>query len=452
MHLAGERFAGVRVELSDSVLTARAGVVAVAQLLKRHAQLPQILDPKFPVPGGFSDSTVAITYICQLAQDVTAFDSIENMRRDPSFAAALKIHALPSAPTVRQRIEARATDWLMPLSEANVRMLERARIELKRLPSGRVPLNGDVTVLRNDRSEKEDAGYTYQRTVGFAPLALYLGSEGYLLELALRPGTQHSALESDYALERVVPMARRLTDAPLLVRLDSGFDSQRIYRVLDEARVAGELDYLVKWNPRKRDLEAIYAARLTANSSFVETREGLSYTLWREPGAGQFRLLKLSVQTIDRSGQRLLLPKLKLEGWNTTLGALEDQAIIDLYAAHGTHEQFHAEIKSDLNFERLPSGKFDANDCVCSLEMLAYNALRIIGQQALNGMDSPVRHPADRRRMKTTLREFIDTPGRLIRHARQTILAIPRHWAGAAMFQRFMQGALFAAAAPQAPS
>jgi len=35
-----------------------------------------------------------------------------------------------------------------------------------------VPLDGDVTVLRNDRSEKEDAGYTYQRTVGYAPLAL----------------------------------------------------------------------------------------------------------------------------------------------------------------------------------------------------------------------------------------------------------------------------------------
>jgi len=44
MHLPGERFAGVRVVLSDSVLTARAGVVAVAQLLKRHAQLPQSQD------------------------------------------------------------------------------------------------------------------------------------------------------------------------------------------------------------------------------------------------------------------------------------------------------------------------------------------------------------------------------------------------------------------------
>ena len=44
-------------------LTARAGITAVAQKLKRHAQLPQVLDPKFPILGGFPDSAVAMTYI-----------------------------------------------------------------------------------------------------------------------------------------------------------------------------------------------------------------------------------------------------------------------------------------------------------------------------------------------------------------------------------------------------
>ena len=70
-------------------LTARAGITAVAQILKRHAQLPQVLDPKFPILGGFPDSAVAMTYIALLAQGQTAFDGVDNMRRDPTFAAAL---------------------------------------------------------------------------------------------------------------------------------------------------------------------------------------------------------------------------------------------------------------------------------------------------------------------------------------------------------------------------
>ncbi|MGV0036717.1 MAG: hypothetical protein ACNYPE_17840 [Candidatus Azotimanducaceae bacterium WSBS_2022_MAG_OTU7] len=30
-----------------------------------------------------------------------------------------------------------------------------------------------------------------------------------------------------------------------------------------------------------------------------------------------------------------------------------------LYADHGTSEQFHREFKTDMDIERLPSGKFD---------------------------------------------------------------------------------------------
>jgi hypothetical protein len=44
---------------------------------------------------------------------------------------------------------------------------------------------------------------------GYCPFAVYLGSLGYCLELALRPGVQHSAAESQYNFERALPMAPR---------------------------------------------------------------------------------------------------------------------------------------------------------------------------------------------------------------------------------------------------
>ena len=57
--------------------------------------------------------------------------------------------------------------------------------------------------------------------------------------------------------------------------------------------------------------------------------------------------------------------------------------MIELYHQHGTSEQFHSEIKSDMDLERLPSGKFATNALVLSLGQVAYNILRLCGQTSL---------------------------------------------------------------------
>ena len=68
-----------------------------------------------------------------------------------------------------------------------------------------------------------------------------------------------------------------------------------------------------------------------------------------------------------------------------------------LYQDHGTSEQFHSEFKTDLDIERLPSGKFDTNDLVLAFGVFAYNILRFIGLIGLTGEVAPLRHPAKRR-------------------------------------------------------
>ncbi len=107
------------------------------------------------------------------------------------------------------------------------------------------------------------------------------------------------------------------------------------------------------------------------------------------------RIYRLTEHTIDKHGNALLLPAYKLEGRTTTLPSRFGCAdIIALYCDHGTHEQFHSEFKSDMDVERLPSGKFDTNYWVCALAAVAMNILRLIGQNALTGKDAPLRHTA----------------------------------------------------------
>jgi hypothetical protein len=58
-----------------------------------------------------------------------------------------------------------------------------------------------------------------------------------------------------------------------------------------------------------------------------------------------------------------------------------------LYHDHGTSEQFHSELKSelksDLNIEQLPSGKLCVNQIVLLCGMLAFDLLRTLGQEVI---------------------------------------------------------------------
>ncbi len=92
-------------------------------------------------------------------------------------------------------------------------------------------------------------------------------------------------------------------------------------------------------------------------------------TVWEEDAhvgtVAVRRIFRLTERSILANSQRLLLPEMTPEGWDTILpDSLDAQAVIALYADHGTHEPFHAETKTDLDLERLPSGKFAANDLV----------------------------------------------------------------------------------------
>lgn len=335
------------------------------------------------------------------------------------------------------------------------------------LACGWLPLDVDTFAMDNGGTAKQGVGRTYAGVDGYCPLAAYLGQHGFCLELALRPGVQHSASETDFNLQRIVPMAQRLSaagpKAPILARLDSGFDSAALMREFEACNQvcnqagspqAGspQVDWLIKWNPRSTDVAAL-GTKLDADTTthWDRPREGKRVTTWEQAvsidGIGRplRRVLRLSWRTIDKHGQMLIEPQLTLEGWTTSLPAhLDARAIIALYADHGTHEQFHSEFKTDLDLTRLPSGKFDTNYLVCQLAALAMNILRLMGQRGLLGPDAPVRHGAKRRRIKTVMQELIYRAGRLIATGRRLILGLGANDRAAKVFAR-LHGELFAA-------
>jgi Transposase DDE domain group 1 len=442
-------------------LTPLAGLALVGHYLKALQPVLGRLDATLPVKSGVANSDIVRSYVGLLVQGKSDFDAIENFRGDAFYKQALSITLLPSSPTLRQRMDARAGemfDFAAPMIET---LLAGQRPDYGVLPCGWLPLDVDTFAMDNGGTVKEGVGRTYAGVDGYCPLAAYLGSNGFCLELALRPGVQHSAAETDFNLERVIPMAQRLSaagpKAPILVRLDSGFDSVRLMRGIESCNGLGvpQVDWLIKWNPRSTDVAAL-AARLDADAAthWEHPRAGKRVTLWEQavsiegtlrPVHPVRRVLRLIERRIDKHGQALIVPELTLEGWTTSLPArFGVKEIIALYADHGTHEQFHSEFKTDLDLTRLPSGKFDTNYLVCQLAALAMNILRLMGQRGLLGPDAPVRHSAKRRRIKTVMQELIYRAGRLIQTGRRIILGLGANDRAAKAFAR-VHGELSAA-------
>jgi hypothetical protein len=449
----------IEVKQLDYDLTPVGGLALVGHYLKALTPQWARLDATLPVRGGVSNSDVLRSYVGLLVQGKSDFDAIEGYRGDKFFKEALGIELLPSSPTLRQRLDAQAVALFEHVPAMIERLLASQRPDYGVLPCGWLPLDVDTFAMDNGGTAKEGVGRTYAGVDGYCPLAAYLGAHGFCLELALRPGVQHSARETDFNLERVIPLAQRLSaagpKAPILARLDSGFDSAALMRSIEVCNRAGQpqVDWLIKWNPRSVDTASLLA-RLQADpcTRWHEPRQGKRVTVWEEAVSVEGitrpvrRILRLTERSIDRRGQQLLVPEVELEGWTTSLGAGQFDAdkIMALYADHGTHEQFHAEFKTDLDLERLPSGKFDTNYLVCQLAALAMDILRLMGQRGLLGPDAPIRHPAKRRRLKTVMQELIYRAGRLIEHGRRLILGLGANDRAAKAFAR-LDGELFAA-------
>jgi hypothetical protein len=64
------------------------------------------------------------------------------------------------------------------------------------------------------------------------------------------------------------------------------------------------------------------------------------------------------------------------------------------------------------------------------------NLLRLVGQHTLHGPDAPVRHSAQRRRIRTVIQELMFKAARMVDHARQWVLGLGANDRAFAVFER----------------
>jgi len=420
------------IEQSDhEFYTSHSGLALVGLCINKFSEMSRIIGRKIKKRANvISHADLLSSYLGLLCLGKSDYEAMTAMRQDAYFKNALSITNVPSAERLRQRLDQEAGAYLSVAENSSINLLKNAKVPLSAVDTGHVPLDADVFPQDNSGTKKEHVSRTYKGCDGYAPMAAYIGQEGWCLEVELRPGSQHSQEGFPAFMQRVLTKARQLTTKKLLVRLDSAHDAIE-NRVL--LRKAKDVSYIIKWNPRSENTSEL-RKKAFAEGLVDEPRPGKKVATITVCKTQQFedesfvftKVVRITERCTDKNGQVLLVPDVTIDGWWTNLDLPADK-VIGLYKNHGLSEQFHSEFKTDLDLERLPSGKFATNKAVMALGAFAYNILRFIGQLGLLGENSPVRHPAKRRRLKTVIQELIYLAARIIRSGRRLQLRFSRH-------------------------
>jgi hypothetical protein len=422
----------IRIKHGMERLASHGGLIHIGALLdaidfKKHFDIineVHCVDPKIS-HGDILSSMIALISIGK-----PDYDAIEIFReKQDFFTKAMDIAKCPSSSTIRQRIDligGKADRKLKDLSMDLIRSCSPAITPLHTSAGDFIALDMDVSPFDNSKTQKEGVSRTYKGVDGFAPMFAYLGTEGYLVNLELREGKQHCQKNTPGFIKETLESVRKITDKPILLRLDSGNDSK------DNFPDVTNVDFIIKRNLRRESVQGwvdlakqVGQLRLCRQDKRVwigKTTVGINGEPLPHP-------INFEVtERLTKKGQRLMFPEYQIDTYWCSIEDMPPREVIHLYHDHGTSEQFHSEIKTDMGLERLPSGFFDSNSLILHLGMMAYNMLRIIGQVSLEEGDvnqQPLtrRKKVTRRRIRTVMQDLMYMAGRLITRGRRWFLS-----------------------------
>ena len=426
---------------TDEIISNNTGLVLVNNIIESTKFKQNINDKNYIKVQSreISNKDIFMTYIGILAQGKTEFERADEYRNNKYFKHALDIEKSPSCSILRQRfnaigdIESNLKDMKKLIDQTNLEVLQNKNVLLTPCYKNYVPLDIDVTPMDNSGSKKEGVSYTYKEFEGFAPIMAYIGTEGYLMKCELREGKSNGQCAKTVPfLKETIDLAKQATKEQILVRTDCGHDCCDNVLVFKDR----EVDFLMKKKNTVADKPEFYFNKAQEEGRKKETREGKErylysyekiYVCKKEDKTTINIPVRIVVDAIKRTskvdGQVLLIPEYECKRYVTSLQESTEEEIIDLYHLHATSEQFHSEIKTDMDIERLPSGKFSTNEIVLGLGGMVYNILRLIGQINCK-LETSKKRAIERKRIKTVIKDMIMLASKLVQHARKKLIKI----------------------------
>ena len=154
------------VQSETDIVTSHAGLALIGQALQRTRLARDLA--QIPLRHGIAHSDCVTSYIGLLATGKSDFDAIENRREDTYFKASLGLGTVPSAPSLRQRLDEHAGTMLAIVDRAGIDFLAsvgasvtpvvvRQGAGLRPRKVSYTPLDIDVTPFDNSRYPRRRA-------------------------------------------------------------------------------------------------------------------------------------------------------------------------------------------------------------------------------------------------------------------------------------------------------
>ena len=152
---------------------------------------------------------------------------------------------------------------------------------------------------------------------------------------------------------------------------------------MEESYKYNNVSFIIKRNPRQESKEEWLGSVRECCQNIQHPRDrktvyigqafrDVTYSLSdnEEKTVGIRTIYEITERTIDRYGQYFIVPDIELDTyWTNT--SLPDETVIDLYHAHEESEQYHSEIKTDMDVERhsvyFSVSIFWVSGCACSV-------------------------------------------------------------------------------------
>ena len=425
------------IEQTDERLTGRAGLGVYASYLRNISLFP-IIDRKF---GTIRKSNKGLPVTELFVQSLSFFMDgtsrhlswFDQLKADNAYADLLGTGRLASSHAIKRFFGAFSFCLIYQF-----RMLLQTLfiLRLKQAQPQEIVLGLDTTVLDNDDADKRHGVQpTYKKVKGFQPLQLTWGR--YVVDAVFRGGKKHSNQGEtvDQMLVHAVEKIRKeyREDVPIIVRMDAGFYDDELFEtcewlkigyvcggkqyrnVLDEATDA------VDWQPLQKSDESkkswMYTDMLCQQRSWRKERRTIFSTLWEDDG--QYVLGDLCRDTVIITNLGMgepideQLQKTGRRQW------LEAGSILGLYHDRGTDELTNRALKT-FGHEQMPFKRFNAN--------AAWYYLMVLGNNLFEAFKEDVTEPviAVSVYADTFRRKFIDTAGKIVRHAGKMIMKVSR--------------------------
>lgn len=427
-----------RVEITSDNMTGRGGLSLFGRYLRNIAIFPQ-LETFFgsmrqsrkgqPVSEIFKQ--IFCFFLDGASRHLVHFDSLA---KDAGYAGAIETE--PARMLSSHSVKRFFRSFWWPRIYLFRRLLQRLFLWRLRLEAPDVVVLGlDTMVMDNDEARlRHGVKPTYKKVKGFQPLQV--NWKGFIIDAVFRRGDAHSN-HGATVVKTVAHLTKEIrkhyrADAPIIVRMDSGFFDQKLFEAFEELGIG----YICGGKLYKPIKEYVDSSQLFDDSwsRYEQGRQVWQYMEFASKCASWKRFRRtFFCRPLYEDGQMLLSFGRPDTVVITNIGMgqaidevlisagrgdwLRSEAIVAGYHGRGSDELVYRALK-DFGFEEMPFKRFAPNAAFYYTMLVSFFLYEAFKQDVCAPVVEPVCYAT------TLRRKVIDIAAKIVRHAGQVVLKI----------------------------